>query len=57
MRYTVYTNTNKQFLKAQLTTNNLNEAIGYASTLKGFNDVWVNDNYTGKKYTADERVL
>ena len=57
MRYTVYTNTNKQFLKAQLITDNLNEAIGYASTLKGFNDVWVNDNYTGKKYAANERVL
>lgn len=57
MRYTVYTNTNRQFMVAQLETNSLEEAINYATTLVSFNDVWVNDNYNGKIHTLEERVL
>ena len=57
MRYTVYTNTNKQFMVAQLNTNNLDEAMNYATSLIGFNDVWINDNYNGKIHTLDKRVL
>ena len=57
MRYTVYTNTNKQFMVAQLNTNNLDEAMNYATSLIGFNDVWINDNYTGQVHITDGRVL
>lgn len=57
MRYTVYTNTNKQFMVAQLNTNSLDEAINYATSLIGFNDVWINDNYNGQVHTLNERVL
>lgn len=57
MRYTVYTNTNKQFMVAQLNTNSLDEAMNYATTLVNFNDVWVNDNYNGQIHTLDKRVL
>ena len=57
MRYTVYTNTNRQFMVTQLETNSLEEAINYATTLVSFNDVWVNDNYNGQIHTLDKRVL
>ena len=57
MRYTVYTNTNKQFMVAQLNTNNLDEAMNYATSLIGFNNVWINDNYTGQVHITDRRVL
>ena len=57
MRYTVYTNTNKQFMVAQLNTNNLDKAMNYATSLIGFNDVWINDNYNGQVHTLDKRVL
>ena len=57
MRYTVYTNTNKQFMVTQLETNSLEEAMNYAITLINFNDVWVNDNYNGQIHTLDKRVL
>ena len=57
MRYTVYTNTNKQFMVVQLNTNNLDEAMNYATSLIGFNDVWINDNYNGQVHTLDKRVL
>ena len=57
MRYTVYTNTNRQFMVTQLETNSLEEAINYATTLVNFNDVWVNDNYNGQVHTLDGRVL
>lgn len=57
MRYTVYTNTNKQFMVAQLNTNSLDEAISYATSLIGFNDVWINDNYNGQVHTLNKRVL
>ena len=57
MRYTVYTNTNKQFMVVQLETNSLEEAINYATSLRGFNDVWVNDNYNSQVHTLDKRVL
>lgn len=57
MRYTVYTNTNKQFMVAQLNTNSLDEAMSYATSLIGFNDVWINDNYNGQVHTLNERVL
>ena len=57
MRYTVYTNTNKQFMVAQLETNSLEEAMSYAASLIGFNNVWVNDNYNGQVHTLDGRVL
>lgn len=57
MRYTVYTNTNKQFMVTQLETNSLEEAMSYAASLIGFNDVWINDNYNGKIHTLEERVL
>lgn len=57
MRYTVYTNTNRQFMVTQLETNSLEEAINYATTLVSFNDVWVNDNYNGQVHTLDGRVL
>jgi len=57
MRYTVYTNTNRQFMVTQLETNSLEEAINYATTLVSFNDVWVNDNYNGKIHTLEGRAL
>lgn len=57
MRYTVYTNTNKQFMVTQLETNSLEEAMNYATSLVSFNDVWVNDNYNGQIHTLDKRVL
>lgn len=57
MRYTVYTNTNKQFMVAQLNTNSLDEAMNYAASLIGFNDVWINDNYNGQVHTLNKRVL
>ena len=57
MRYTVYTNTNKQFMVTQLETNSLEEAMNYAISLVSFNDVWVNDNYNGQIHTLDKRVL
>ena len=57
MRYTVYTNTNKQFMVAQLNTNSSDEAMNYATSLIGFNDVWINDNYNGQVHTLDKRVL
>ena len=57
MRYTVYTNTNKQFMVAQLNTNSLDEAMNYATSLIVFNDVWINDNYNGQVHTLDKRVL
>jgi hypothetical protein len=41
----------------QLETNSLEEAINYATSLIGFNDVWINDNYNGKIHTLEERVL
>lgn len=57
MRYTVYTNTNRQFMVTQLETNSLEEAINYAATLVSFNDVWVNDNYNGRIHTLEGRAL
>lgn len=57
MRYTVYTNTNKQFMVAQLNTNSLDEAMNYATSLIGFNDVWINDNYNGQVHRLDKRIL
>ena len=57
MRYTVYTNTNRQFMVTQLETNSLEEAMNYATSLVSFNDVWVNDNYNGQIHTLDKRVL
>lgn len=57
MRYTIYSNTNTRFIEAHKEMNNLEEAMVYAKTLKGFNNVWINDNYSGKIYTIYEKVL
>ena len=57
MRYIVYTNTSRQFMVAQLKTNSLDEAMSYATSLIGFNYVWINDNYNGRVHTLDKRVL
>ena len=57
MRYTIYSNTNTRFIETHKEMNNLEEAMAYAKTLKGFNNVWINDNYSGKIYTIYEKVL
>ena len=52
MRYTVYSNTNKRFMNREKETDSLHEAMAYAKTLKGRNETWINDNYTGTIYQA-----